>query len=123
MAIKRPPPPEPEPFVEPEPEPEPKLKLVSLPVPPDQFIDRFCETKRVARKVLLSKTRVKLIVRLRFELMHDLRRRYKHLSYARIGQLMGGMDHASVIHGVRRHLELSVAQNPIDDIIQETERH
>ena len=105
MAIKRPPAPEPEPFVEPVMEPEPKLKLVSLPVLPDQFIDRFCETKGVARKVLLSKTRVKLIVRLRFELMHDLRRRYKHLSYVRIGQLMGGMDHASVIHGVRRHLE------------------
>ena len=73
--------------------------------------------------MLLSKTRVKLIVRLRFELMHDLRRRYKHLSYVRIGQLMGGMDHTSVLHGIRRHLELSVAQNPIDDIIQETERH
>lgn len=92
--------------MEPEPEPEPKLKLVSLPVSPGQFIDRFCESKGVDRKVLLSKTRVKLIVRLRFELMHDLRRRYKHMSYVRIGQLMGGMDHASVIHGVRRHSEM-----------------
>lgn len=54
---------------------------------------------------VLSRSSARRPARARWEIMAMLRARGN--TYPRIGQLLGGMDHSSVLHGCRRHAEIS----------------
>lgn len=66
-----------------------------------------------AAKYMVSVERIKkhggkrkIYVRPRWEAFYLLRRD-RQLSLPKIGKLMGGFDHTSVLHGIRRHAELN----------------
>jgi chromosomal replication initiator protein len=69
-----------------------------------EIIDAICVQYRVPRRVLDGLDRTKGIVEARHECM---RRLYETdiFSMAQIGRMMGGRDHTSVSHGVKKARE------------------
>jgi hypothetical protein len=55
------------------------------------------------RDLLRSKRRFKYLVQARWEIMWTLRRELPDWSLPRIGKFMGGLDHTSVLHGIRQY--------------------
>lgn len=68
-----------------------------------EWIAYVCHKHGVTQEMLIGKRRTKPIVLARHEAMWGLRK--LGLSYPRIGALLGGRDHSTVIHGVRKHAE------------------
>ena len=54
---------------------------------------------------LMSLTRKREVSWPRQEAMYEIFVRCPHLSYPAIGRMLGGMDHTTVLHGVRVHCE------------------
>jgi hypothetical protein len=67
-----------------------------------QVIRGFCYAKNVSVTELFSNRRTHAIVLLRHELFWTLREQTT-LSLPQIGRAMGGRDHTTVLHGIRRH--------------------
>lgn len=60
-----------------------------------------CQQRGVDMDMLTGRRRTRPISLARHEAMYRLRR--LGLSYPRIGQILGGRDHSTVIHGIRQH--------------------
>lgn len=71
----------------------------------DEIFSQVCEKYGYSRDELKSDARNRSLAKARFELYYRLRHEVDGLSYPRIGRLVGGRDHGSVIHGIRRHEE------------------
>lgn len=56
--------------------------------------------------ILISDSRIRPHARARFEACYDLARLTK-MSLPQIGRRLGGRDHTTVLHGIRRHCELN----------------
>jgi chromosomal replication initiator protein len=65
---------------------------------------RIAEKYGLSPEDLQSPKRTRDIVRPRQEAMHEMYQTGRW-SYPRIARFFGGMDHTTVIHGVRRHAE------------------
>ena len=61
---------------------------------------------QVDRETVLSKKRDAPLPMLRYYIMNLLRSRYR-LSYRNIGELVGGRDHATVIHGIDKLMNIT----------------
>lgn len=69
--------------------------------PVRQFILKRCDEVNIPYQVMTSKTRVNAVVVPRQELMLDLRDIFK-ISLPEIGRRLGGFDHTTVLHGIRK---------------------
>jgi hypothetical protein len=92
-----PPPPEPE-AEEPEDDGRPTVRSVMRAV---------CTKHRVSRTELLSMSRQKRIILCRQECCYELRRSIliqgRQISLPEIGRHLGGLDHTTVMHGIKQH--------------------
>ena len=68
----------------------------------DRVLRDICERHDVSLASLQSKQRHKHIIPARFEACYRLRNE-AGLSWSRIGKILGGRDHSTVIHGARMH--------------------
>lgn len=75
---------------------------------PDHVIAAVCAFHRVSPAQIAAPSKTRQISAARQELMAMLRE-YTDLSWARIGQSIGGRDHTSVLHGVTRVTERCLA--------------
>lgn len=66
------------------------------------ILDATCRQFEVSRGDVLGKSRKAHIVDARFAAAWVARRRLRRHSYPEIGRLMGGRDHTSIMHAVRR---------------------
>lgn len=55
---------------------------------------------------LLLPSRKRKLSHTRFEAMYKAYVHCPHMSLPEIGRMLGGMDHTSVLHGLRRHCEM-----------------
>ena len=69
------------------------------------IIHETCAKYRVSKEELKSGSRVSLLVQARFEVFWRMKRE-THLTLPTIGRLVGGKDHTTVLHGVRRYEEI-----------------
>jgi chromosomal replication initiation ATPase DnaA len=76
--------------------PEPK------PLTAAEILQQVCTAREVTKIALRSGRRFQQLVHARHEIMWRVHHETS-LSYPQIGRLLGGMDHASCIHGVRKH--------------------
>lgn len=92
--------------------PEPGL----LPSPPSvrMIMDAVCEHFGVSRRDLLSARRTRTIVRPR-QVVAFLGKELTNRSLPELGRLLGGRDHTTVIHAVRKVGELIAAGDPIGE--------
>ena len=67
---------------------------------PTEYIKQRCATVRIPYAVVVGRTRVRKVTAFRIDLYIELRERYG-LSSRRIGFIMGGRDHSSVINAWR----------------------
>lgn len=74
------------------------------------FIKERCQELGVAYEVIVGHGRSRRIVRIRHQIMYDLRFGL-HLSLPEIGKALGGRDHTTILHGVRK-IEASRALQP-----------
>lgn len=56
---------------------------------------------------LLTVSRCRKLSHVRFEAMYKAYVHCPHMSLPAIGRALGGMDHTSVLHGLRRHCEMN----------------
>lgn len=68
----------------------------------EAIADQVCARHGIGRNDLLSKSRRPAIVHIRWEFMWRARHE-TCASYPAIGAFLGGMDHTSVLHGVKRY--------------------
>ena len=110
---------QPEPVVEPEPEPEPEpvatrdLLMVatagfpggkSLRQEMREAVANIAKIHGITYYDIMSIRRTKKVVRARHEAMHYVKQ-HTPWSLPQIGQFFGGMDHTTILHGVRKHLK------------------
>lgn len=82
---------------------------VDIPMTPAQRIIRdICQKHGVTMGELLSARRARPLVAARHEAMYRLSKETS-MSLPAIGRRMGGRDHTTVIHGVRKHAALMEA--------------
>ena len=67
-----------------------------------QIMREVCQAHRVPRLAIMSGRRSPQIVNCKHEIMWRVYHETS-LSYPQIGAILGGMDHTSCMHGVRRH--------------------
>ncbi len=66
----------------------------------NNIIDVVCKHYKTERAVILAKSRIKPYVGYR-QVVHFLARKYTKLHLADIGAMVGGVDHATVIHSIK----------------------
>ena len=71
----------------------------------DRIMREVCEKHGVTLEELRGNARPADVCDARHEAFYRMRVEV-NLSYPRIGQVMGGFDHATVIHGIEKHAEL-----------------
>lgn len=76
-----------------------------------QLLDDVCQDYGFSRTEILSERRHRNVVIARHDLMYRAARDTL-ISLARIGRMMNGRDHTTVIHGVRRHCERNGLPHP-----------
>lgn len=69
--------------------------------PVRQFILKRCDEVKIPYQIMTSKTRVDAVVIPRQDLMLDLREIFK-ISLSEIGRHLGGFDHTTALHGIRK---------------------
>jgi hypothetical protein len=69
-----------------------------------KILNEVCREEDLALAALLSKSRTPKLVKARWKAMYRLRE-LLHLSYPEIGRSLG-MDHTTVIHGIRQYEKL-----------------
>ena len=77
----------------------------------DRIMREVCEKHGVTMEELRGEARPADVCDARHEAFYRMRVEV-HLSYPRIGQVMGGFDHATVIHGIEKHAELHGLPSP-----------
>lgn len=75
-----------------------------LPTKLRSHLIRFCAANHYPLSWITIKRRRKDIVAARQAMMHELRTVYQ-TSYPQIAIIMGGIDHSTVVHGVRQHIK------------------
>lgn len=75
---------------------------VGLSQPSKAIIKEVCERHRLSPSAVLSRSRMNEIVIARHEIWHRVRSELGW-SYPRIGKVIGGFDHTTVLSGVRAH--------------------
>lgn len=101
--------PEPEPEPEPECEPEPPAIVAPAPLLARDIIAIVCEYYDISHEVMIGPLRVRSIARPRQRacfLIHEYR---PAISYPEMGRIMGGRDHTTAMHAVRKIAELIAA--------------
>ena len=78
------------------------LQIVRLPGPLQEVLERVSFVRRVSVEGIMSESRGLPLVRARDEVSW-LARKHLGLSYTAIARQLGGRDHTTVLHGVRRH--------------------
>lgn len=73
-------------------------------------LNLVCHKHGVTLDMLKGKRRTKPIALARHEAMYRLRQ--LGMSYPRIGTILGGRDHSTVIHGVRTHAQRNGLEAP-----------
>lgn len=71
----------------------------------DKVIDAVCKHYSVSKRAILGKERSKMIAYPRQILMYILRIEMK-IPYEELGQILGGRDHSTIMHGVEKITEL-----------------
>jgi hypothetical protein len=91
---------------------------VAPPVPvdgivcPKRLVLRQCaEAFRIAEPVLTGPSRKRLVIVPRHATFYILKKRFPEMSFPRIGELMGGRDHSTIIYGIRE-TENRMRRNP-----------
>ena len=72
----------------------------------DQIIDAVCAHYNISKRAMMGKARARLIARPRQILMYLIRTELK-LPLIEVGQLLGGRDHTTIIHGVDKIAQLA----------------
>ena len=67
-----------------------------------QIVTEVCEKHKIGRVEILSRTRRYPVVHARHEAMWRMRNETT-LSLPEIAKRLGGLDHTTVLHGIRRH--------------------
>lgn len=67
-----------------------------------EVLDYWCEARAVSRDSIMAGDRRRHIARERHLLMYAIRRLCPHMSLPMIGEFLRGMDHTSVLHGIRQ---------------------
>lgn len=67
-----------------------------------EIVDAVATKHCLTRVQILSTNRQRSISHPRHEAMYELRKR-TNMSLAQIGRVFGGMDHTSIVHGIRAH--------------------
>lgn len=75
------------------------LQLLQTESPPEEMIKKICQEANITRWDLISNRRPKRLVLWRQAGYYVIREKWG-LSYPKIGQLMGGKHHTTVMHGV-----------------------
>jgi hypothetical protein len=70
-----------------------------------QIVTEVCEKHKIGRVEVMSRTRRYAVVNARHEVMWRMRAETT-MSLPEIGKRLGGFDHTTVLHGVRRHAAL-----------------
>lgn len=71
-----------------------------------EYFDFFCEHMDCHPGALVTSSRKQEYVKLRFQFIAFVREQSnKTITYREIGQLLGGRDHSSMIHGEDQHRE------------------
>ena len=70
-----------------------------------KILKEVCAKHCVSLAELRSEIRSDLFSRARFEASYRLRHELKNFSYPRIGKHLGGRDHTTILHAIRRHAE------------------
>lgn len=70
----------------------------------DRVIERICKASGVTRGQLLGSTRKAEVCEARFAAMVAMRN--SHLSMPAIGKALGGRDHTTILHGLKRAQEM-----------------
>ena len=118
------PPPPPAPAAEEvAPPPAPVRDWLRITMPPSRrIIDAVCERFAISLGELRSNTRTYNVARPRQMCMYLLRR-FTTLSYVRIGMLLGGRDHTTIIHGIKiisaRLAVPGAIKSAVDELIRE----
>jgi hypothetical protein len=96
----------------------PLLRPIAPPVPmdgivcPKRLVLRQCaEAFRIAEPVLTGPSRKRLVIIPRHATFYILKRRFPEISLPRIGKLMGGRDHTTILYGIRE-TENRMRRNP-----------
>ena len=80
-------------------------ELPAMPQAAKRIIRETAEAHYLEPEALMLKARQGEIARARHEAMYRLRHELRKPSYPLIGKWLGGLDHTTVLHGVRRHAE------------------
>ena len=75
-----------------------------------QIVTDVCEARGVALHAVVSGDRRRAVSEARAEVFYRLKRERPRLSWAKIGQLIGGFDATTVLYGYRRHAERLLAK-------------
>jgi len=75
----------------------------------ETILREVCLSHRIRRNELLSARRDAALVRARHEACWRMKNETS-LSYPQIGRLLGGRDHTTILHGVRKHAERMAAR-------------
>jgi chromosomal replication initiation ATPase DnaA len=70
-----------------------------------QIVTEVCEKHKIGRVEVMSRTRRYAVVNARHEAMWRMRAETT-MSLPEIGKRLGGFDHTTVLHGVRKHAAL-----------------
>lgn len=82
-----------------------KWKIPPMPPTPRLICAKACERSGIAWEVFSSSTRKATVVVERQRLMYALYWGWQKSSLPAIGRLLGGRDHTTCLHGVRKHAE------------------
>ena len=82
-----------------------KWQIPAMPPTPRLICAKACERSGISWELLASATRKATVVTERQRLMYALYFGWRKSSLPAIGRLLGGRDHTTVLHAVRRHSE------------------
>lgn len=87
------------------------VNVSSIACPRQRLLAQVCAALDVDIIAVKGPSRLEPLVRARYLFACVARRRWPDLSYPRIGRLLGGRDHSTIIHGLRQ-FEAVVARDP-----------
>lgn len=71
-----------------------------------EILAEVAEEHHMPVSQLLSKSRTNRLSRARWRAMYRIFTECTHVSYPEMGRRMGGLDHTTCLHGVRRYCEM-----------------
>lgn len=95
---------------------------LSLSESPERFIDRIIQLIGVSKKGIMSGRRHRELSDARFIIVSILSKKYPHMSTSKIGQLIGGRDHSTVIHARNKVINLLAVDKNFKKTHEEIEK-